>query len=148
MASFDNADETTGKTFVRAATQGERQASGELYKLQAKALTGSVGSFSAENRGLEMHKRSSESKETEQTHHKRQVMTIQRPKKRRAIDEFLEEMKERGPAPISLEKTEIAKGSFDDGNPDTTNLYVGNLAPTITEEVLEVCDILLQLKCS
>ena len=28
------------------------------------------------------------------------------------------------------------KGSFDNGDPDTTNLYVGNLAPTITEELL------------
>jgi U2-associated protein SR140 len=28
------------------------------------------------------------------------------------------------------------KGSFDDGNPHTTNIYVGNLAPTVTEEAL------------
>ncbi|CAI5739911.1 unnamed protein product [Peronospora destructor] len=105
VASFDNEDETKGKTF----------------------------------RGSEMNKRSNEmkQKETEQMQYKRQNMTIQGPKKRRAIDEFLEEMKERGPAPVSLERAEIAKGSFDDGNPDTTNLYVGNLAPTITEEVLE-----------
>ncbi len=27
-------------------------------------------------------------------------------------------------------------GSFDDGDPYTTNLYVGNLAPTVDEEVL------------
>lgn len=27
-------------------------------------------------------------------------------------------------------------GSFDDGDPETTNLYVGNLAPTTTEETL------------
>ena len=26
-------------------------------------------------------------------------------------------------------------GSFDDGDPYTTNLYVGNLAPTVDEEV-------------
>ncbi len=26
-------------------------------------------------------------------------------------------------------------GSFDDGDPFTTNLYVGNLAPTVDEEV-------------
>jgi U2-associated protein SR140 len=31
----------------------------------------------------------------------------------------------------------MAQGSYDDGDPDTTNLYVGNLAPTITEELLQ-----------
>ena len=29
-------------------------------------------------------------------------------------------------------------GSFDDGDPFTTNLYVGNLAPTVDEEVCSV----------
>ena len=29
-------------------------------------------------------------------------------------------------------------GSFDDGDPYTTNLYVGNLAPTVDEEVTSV----------
>ena len=29
-------------------------------------------------------------------------------------------------------------GSFDDGDPFTTNLYVGNLAPTVDEEVSSV----------
>ena len=28
------------------------------------------------------------------------------------------------------------KGSFDNGDPTTTNLYVGNLAPSVTEELL------------
>jgi U2-associated protein SR140 len=28
-------------------------------------------------------------------------------------------------------------GSFDTGDPETTNLYVGNLAPSVTEEKLE-----------
>lgn len=28
-------------------------------------------------------------------------------------------------------------GSFDDGDPFTTNLYVGNLAPTVDEDVLK-----------
>jgi hypothetical protein len=29
-----------------------------------------------------------------------------------------------------------AAGSFDDGDPYTTNLYVGNLAPDVDEEVM------------
>ena len=28
-------------------------------------------------------------------------------------------------------------GSYDDGDPTTTNLYVGNLAPDVTEAILE-----------
>lgn len=31
----------------------------------------------------------------------------------------------------------MIKGSFDDGQSETTNLYVGNLAPTITESRLQ-----------
>lgn len=64
------------------------------------------------------------------------------PKKRRAIDDFLEEIKERGPAGayVDDEGHSLSKGSFDSGDPETTNLYVGNLAPTVTEEVLEVRD--------
>ena len=27
-------------------------------------------------------------------------------------------------------------GSFDDGDPTTTNLYIGNIAPTVDEQVL------------
>lgn len=61
-------------------------------------------------------------------------------RKRRAIDEFLEEMKERGPSEVyPAEEPRVSmKGSFDNGDPETTNLYVGNLAPTVTEEALEV----------
>lgn len=33
--------------------------------------------------------------------------------------------------------TQCRQGSYDDGDPETTNLYVGNLAPTITEEALQ-----------
>ncbi|KAJ1456486.1 hypothetical protein M885DRAFT_517228 [Pelagophyceae sp. CCMP2097] len=64
--------------------------------------------------------------------------------KARAIDSFLEELKTKqaaggdddvGEAHGSYGATE-PKGSFDDGDPETTNLYVGNISPTITEEAL------------
>ncbi len=32
-----------------------------------------------------------------------------------------------------------SSGSMDDGDPTSTNLYLGNLAPTVTEEALQVC---------
>lgn len=38
----------------------------------------------------------------------------------------------------SADEMGITKGSYDHGDPTTTNLYVGNLAPTVTEEALEV----------
>ncbi len=34
-----------------------------------------------------------------------------------------------------IEMEDDGAGSFDDGDPYTTNLYVGNLAPDIDEEV-------------
>lgn len=37
-----------------------------------------------------------------------------------------------------MDEMGLGKGSFDHGDPTTTNLYVGNLAPTVTEEALEV----------
>ncbi|KAJ8611995.1 hypothetical protein CTAYLR_004411 [Chrysophaeum taylorii] len=61
-----------------------------------------------------------------------------RPRSNRQIDSFLEELKSRQEAGGSstVEDPVATKGSFDDGDPETTNLYVGNLAPTITEEQL------------
>ena len=57
------------------------------------------------------------------------------------MERMLEEMKEReegrgsapAPAPVPLP----VRGSHDDGGGDSTNLYVGNIAPTVTEETLK-----------
>ncbi|RLN58209.1 hypothetical protein BBJ29_004844 [Phytophthora kernoviae] len=164
VASFDNEDRTKGKAFVRgettqgkqvvrAGTNGDRQSGGDIYRLKGKeklpfsgfegasAATSGVGERPGKKMS-EMDKMLQEikQKEGEQTrHHSEQLQATQKPKKRRAIDEFLEEMKERGPAPISIEgySDGVTKGSFDNGDPETTNLYVGNLAPTVTEEVLQ-----------
>lgn len=42
------------------------------------------------------------------------------------------------PVAPTVDEMGLGKGSFDHGDPTTTNLYVGNLAPTVTEETLEV----------
>ncbi|KAG6960789.1 hypothetical protein JG688_00009419, partial [Phytophthora aleatoria] len=139
VASFDNEDETKGKAFVRGGTQaaqGNSQSaaqSGDVYRLKGKEQ---AAHFSSGEKMSEMDKMLQEIKQKD-AEQREQVQTMHRPKKRRAIDEFLEEMKERGPAPISMEGVCMAKGSFDNGDPETTNLYVGNLAPTVTEEVLQ-----------
>jgi U2-associated protein SR140 len=61
------------------------------------------------------------------------------------IDQFFQELKSKheGSTPSNqfdipdmLSFGELDKGSFDNGDPDTTNLYLGNLAPSITEELL------------
>ncbi|KAE9142563.1 hypothetical protein PF006_g12340 [Phytophthora fragariae] len=120
VASFDNEDETKGKAFVR----GGAQESGDVYRLRP-------------NEPPPVSKKVPEVDTRVQEVKHRDVEQLQKPRKRRAIDEFLEEMKERGPAPVAMDGAAMTKGSFDTGDPETTNLYVGNLAPTVTEELLE-----------
>jgi len=60
------------------------------------------------------------------------------PKKRkREMDVLLEELK-RNQASGATNHVPIfdTPGSFDNGDPNTTNIYVGNLPPTVTEETL------------
>ncbi|OWZ02278.1 U2-associated splicing factor [Phytophthora megakarya] len=142
VASFDNEDESKGKAFVRGGMQAAHQStlqSGDVYRLKDTEAAVFPGSVSAGKKISEMDKmlREIKQKDVEQMQHKDQLQAKQMPKKRRAIDEFLEEMKERGPAPVTMEGTGMTKGSFDTGDPETTNLYVGNLAPSVTEEALQ-----------
>jgi U2-associated protein SR140 len=67
--------------------------------------------------------------------------------KSRQIDSFLQELKSSQSGSQSVQSMFPGSilggppkvvGSFDNGDPATTNLYVGNLAPTITEEVCHV----------
>ncbi|OQR92989.1 hypothetical protein ACHHYP_03032 [Achlya hypogyna] len=66
---------------------------------------------------------------------------VEVPKKKiREMDLFLQEIKEHKFEPAPVEAVYPARdiaGSHDDGVGDTTNLYVGNLAPTITEDALK-----------
>lgn len=70
-------------------------------------------------------------------------MKVSSSKKKRDIDQFLEELKaKQGPSDpanpnSNLSEEEISfygldKGSFDNGDPLTTNLYLGNLSPVTT----------------
>ncbi|KAG1685358.1 hypothetical protein DVH05_008462 [Phytophthora capsici] len=140
VASFDNEEETKGKAFVRAGAQTDNKSmgqSGDVYQLKGTKPR-AFSSAASGRKTSEMDKLLQEMKQTDARQQSRdQVQMLQRPKKRRAIDEFLEEMKERGPAPVSMEAAGMVKGSFDNGDPETTNLYVGNLAPTVTEEALK-----------
>ncbi|CAN0431745.1 unnamed protein product, partial [Discosporangium mesarthrocarpum] len=56
------------------------------------------------------------------------------------IDTFLEEIKTRvdtGSSHQLYDGQDASRGSMDDGDPTSTNLYLGNLAPTVTEEALQ-----------
>lgn len=57
------------------------------------------------------------------------------------MDAFLEEIKGRqnmGASSQLYSDQTPSSGSMDDGDPTSTNLYLGNLAPTVTEEALQV----------
>lgn len=57
------------------------------------------------------------------------------------IDSFLEEIRGRvnnGSSHQLYSDQTPSSGSMDDGDPTSTNLYLGNLAPTVTEEALQV----------
>lgn len=60
--------------------------------------------------------------------------------KKRNIDSFLEEMKKEEELKSKYGKndnnTEERTGSHDTGDPETTNLYIGNINPTVNEEML------------
>ena len=40
-------------------------------------------------------------------------------------------------AAVGLINVVVLQGSYDDGDPASTNLYIGNIAPTVTEELLQ-----------
>lgn len=50
------------------------------------------------------------------------------------LDDFLHTITASAP---SISEVFTEKGSYDVGDPTTTNLYVGHLAPTVTEESLQ-----------
>uniref|UniRef100_K3X1G9 Uncharacterized protein n=1 Tax=Globisporangium ultimum (strain ATCC 200006 / CBS 805.95 / DAOM BR144) TaxID=431595 RepID=K3X1G9_GLOUD len=160
VASFEDEDATLGKAFVRGETvvkggnaPPSQHARGEVYRLKPKIDTSPatsavataggppIGNHSGKKRS-EMDRMLEEMKQMDADRQQRRELhhavhsggsSGPIPKKRREIDQFLEELKEREPvAPIR-----DTVGSFDNGDPETTNLYVGNLAPTITEEALE-----------
>ncbi|KAF1329360.1 U2-associated splicing factor, partial [Globisporangium splendens] len=160
VASFEDEEATLGKAFVRGETavKGDnpppsQHVRGEVYRLKPKVDTSpaaavsvgvsssSPGSSHSGKKRSEMDRMLEEMKQMDADRQQRRELyhashsgssgpTL---KKRREIDQFLEELKEREPvAPLR-----DTAGSFDNGDPETTNLYVGNLAPTTTEEALE-----------
>lgn len=53
------------------------------------------------------------------------------PREQKAREERQRMRRERG---LEYDPAEDGGGSFDEGDPSTTNLYVGNLAPDVDEE--------------
>ena len=75
----------------------------------------------------------------EQPSRRRRRRTSSSESKKRNMDSFLEELKnkhDRGEEETNSYLSLSSTGSYDDGDPTTTNLHVGNLAPTVTENVL------------
>ncbi|TMW62227.1 hypothetical protein Poli38472_009720 [Pythium oligandrum] len=137
VASFENEDDRQGKAFVRSGQSGES----EVYRLKGTDDGRATASMRPQAPGKS--KRMSEMdrmlEEMKQQDAQRNTGSSMPPptKKRREIDAFLDEMKDPSQNSSMRDVPMNVKGSLDDGNPDTTNLYVGNLAPTVTEELLE-----------
>jgi len=121
VASFDAGDDRQ-KDFVRGGAAGDR------YRMDASSRGAAValgrGGFSDGPPAAAAGNRAG--------------------KKMSEMERMLEEMKEREeaklrPAPTVAPRPAVpaVRGSFDDGGGDSTNLYVGNVAPTVTEEGLK-----------
>ena len=144
VASFTTEDDS--KTFVRGSGGGTTASrgsggGGELYKLESKKPK------------TEMERMLEEMKERDVERTNKQggggrdrpggSSSSGGPRKERQIDDFLNEMKSRdvsgsstssvisgfSSGPIVTDPN--AAGSFDNGDPNTTNLYIGNLSPGI-----------------
>ena len=142
VASFDGTNERDGgKSFVRGRMTGDVETSNAMLS----SRRGSKKPPSQMELLLEEMKNKDAASKARGSGGASNVSSTngtQKPK--RAIDDFLEEIKAKQAGGISNEVNQPSRmipdlgerGSFDDGDPDTTNLYVGNLAPTTTEETL------------
>ncbi|KAI8991388.1 hypothetical protein BDF20DRAFT_812241 [Mycotypha africana] len=70
---------------------------------------------------------------TESAQENAPVKLNSKPQKKRNLDSFLEEIKKEQEVRSRSDIKSSESGSHDDGNPHTTNLYVGNINPTTTE---------------
>ncbi|DAZ95762.1 TPA: hypothetical protein N0F65_010264 [Lagenidium giganteum] len=144
VASFEDDDNDQGKTFVRGETIRHESSearnghgggeSGAVYRLQSHSSHSSRQALT--NKTSEMDRMLEEMKRRDNHSTVAPAGASTAGKKKREIDAFLEEMKQRGGDSSSSGGRHAPTGSFDDGDPETTNLYVGNLAASVTEEVL------------
>ncbi|KAL1123660.1 hypothetical protein AAG570_002736 [Ranatra chinensis] len=155
VATFQEVPNKTGKVWVKAGTYdaGKRQEDtkekGKLYKPQSR-LDKDGGSSSAE-KAQEYAKLLGDRVKPEKPGKKKE-----KEKKKSNLELFKEELKliqeereerhkYKGIVKTNIVDTELAKGgtvmtedkgSFDSGDPNTTNIYLGNINPKITEQQL------------
>ncbi|VVC31642.1 Hypothetical protein CINCED_3A012507 [Cinara cedri] len=156
VATFQNEGKKTSKVWVKAGTYdaGKRhedtREKGKLYKPQARGnadsldkaddLTRFMGERKTE-RMLTKKKKEGEKKKSNLELFKEELKMIQEEREERhkfkgVLQKTIEDPEIKNL--IMIEPDEI-KGSFDSGDPNTTNLYLGNLNPKITEaQLMEV----------
>eukprot|EP01040_Poterioochromonas_malhamensis_P009251 gene9251-10040_t len=135
-------DQRGSKKFVRGGAGGGR-GNGDVYRMSQSSSAGRP------SKNSEMDKLMQEMKTSSSTSKESQPWQAEK-KPKREMDMLFEEIKNKhqggGPGGESglfgsLTEEEISfygldRGSFDNGDPHTTNLYIGNLNPTTTEEEL------------
>ncbi|XP_060877815.1 U2 snRNP-associated SURP motif-containing protein-like isoform X2 [Metopolophium dirhodum] len=153
VETFQNEGKKTSKVWVKAGTYdaGKRQEDtrekGKLYKPQARGNTDSdkaddLSRFMGErksDRMLTKKKKEGEKKKSNLELFKEELKIIQEEREERhkfkgVLQKTIEDPEIKNL--IMVEPDEI-KGSFDSGDPNTTNLYLGNLNPKITEAQLK-----------
>ncbi|XP_008178793.1 U2 snRNP-associated SURP motif-containing protein isoform X1 [Acyrthosiphon pisum] len=156
VATFQNEGKKNSKVWVKAGTYdaGKRQEDtrekGKLYKPQARGNTDSdkaddLSRFMGERKSERMltkKKKEGEKKKSNLELFKEELKMIQEEREERhkfkgVLQKTIEDPEIKSNL-IMVEPDEI-KGSFDSGDPNTTNLYLGNLNPKITEaQLMEV----------
>ncbi|XP_050523952.1 U2 snRNP-associated SURP motif-containing protein [Daktulosphaira vitifoliae] len=155
VATFQNEGKKSSKVWVKAGTYdaGKRQEDtrekGKLYKPQARGSSDNIDKddlsrFMGEkksDRSTSKKKRDGEKKKSNLELFKEELKMIQEEREERhkfkgVLQKTIEDPEIKNL--IMVEPDEI-KGSFDSGDPNTTNLYLGNLNPKITEaQLMEV----------
>eukprot|EP01038_Epipyxis_sp_PR26KG_P014491 gene14491-19453_t len=155
VASFGDGNDDQSKTFVRGGKvldNGRDIAGGrvgEVYKLERPKSDMEKLMEEMKDRDSRGGKQSSSRRDDNRD---RNSQGSHSGGNKREIDNFLSEIKTRidgkkenlhsssdyinDISKVDLEALGMEKGSFDNGDPNTTNLYVGNLSPTTTEEHL------------
>ncbi|CAI6343377.1 unnamed protein product [Macrosiphum euphorbiae] len=153
VETFQNEGKKTSKVWVKAGTYdaGKRQEDtrekGKLYKPQAR---GNTNSDKADDLSRFMGERKSErmlTKKKKEGDKKKSNLELFKEELKIIQEEREERHKFKGVLQKTIEDPEIKnltmvepdeiKGSFDSGDPNTTNLYLGNLNPKITEAQLK-----------
>ncbi|XP_065220157.1 U2 snRNP-associated SURP motif-containing protein isoform X2 [Planococcus citri] len=148
IADFEEAPSNkVNKTWIKAGTYdaGRRQEDskdrGKIYRPTPKIETEKSSAVRAEEYAKQLsEKRPEKPKKKKEGEKKKTNLELFKEELKMIQEEREERHKYKGAMKSTFEEPELSKdgklGSFDNGDPNTTNLYLGNLNPKITEQQL------------